>query len=180
MQLVTELTLKNMGWRKRLGLTLIFLGIGLALVTVIKEIVDLSAIPFNRRLLLLVLALVVSVVMHEGLHGVFFKKFTGKVQFGFKGKTAVGPVFYASSIGSMIPRVKYQIIGLAPQIGTVILLGILFIAPLRNDMWWFISCLLLLNFIGSAIDIYVVFWLRKFPKSVMIEDSMTGLKIWQV
>jgi len=176
---VGEFTLESMGKVRIMALTFLFLGIGMIIVANTDKMVDTSVIGFGSRVLLLCGATAASIAMHEGLHGIFFKKFTGKVRFGFKLKTGIGPVFYATSEGSKVSKHQFWAIALAPQIGSAVLIALLFAINASESVRWFLFCMVVINFLGGAMDMYMVFWLRRFPKNALVEDTKEGAVIWQ-
>ena len=176
---LAEFTMESMGKARIMALTFLFLGIGFIIAYNTGRFVDTSDISFWSRLGLLLGAVVVSITMHEGLHGIFFKLFTGKVRFGFKARTPMGPVFYATALGEMVTKRKFWLIVLAPQIATGVLLGVIFLAHLSQSVEWFLYCIMVINFLGGAMDIYMAFWLRRFPRNSLIEDTQKGIVVWQ-
>jgi len=133
---------------------------------------------WNRVALLLLAGLVLTPVLHEGMHGLFFWVFSRKANFGIQLKTWMGLVFWASSFGSLIPRVKFQIIALAPQILTVVFLLVIIFASLPNTVNYVLLLISALNLGGGCFDIYGVTWLQHFPKYYLVEDTKEGCRIF--
>jgi hypothetical protein len=115
----------------------------------------------------------VMVVVHEAVHGVFFKAFTGgKIKYGFKGMYA-----YAAAPDWYISKMPYMVISLAPLvIITVLCLAALLIVP----SGWFLPIFLLLtmNGSGAAGDIYVFLWLLGQRGNVLIQDFGDHMKVF--
>ena len=115
------------------------------------------------------------VVLHEGLHGLFFRLFGGDVSFGVKWKTIFGPVFWASS-SKLFPRVQSQTVALAPQLLTIVMLVVA--VQLSATAQWL--CLLMagMNICGGAFDMYVAMRLRKFARACLVADTRDGVQVF--
>lgn len=179
MQLVEEFTLKNLSKRKKIGV--ILLGIfGMFLIINLGEFLGILKVGMNPQYFLAVLiAFIVTVVIHEGLHGLFFYIFSGKVKFGAKLRGGMGPAFFATSPGSLIPKRRFQLVALAPQILTICLVPTLFLIPYPSMLSNILVLTMALNFGGGCLDIYIALWSRKFPRSFLFEDIRDGLKIYE-
>jgi hypothetical protein len=118
---------------------------------------------------------VATIPLHEGMHGLFFKLYGGKVKFGAKLKTPFGPVFWATS-EKMFPRRQFQMISLAPQILTVVLWAVLAsgVSPIVQMGLIIVA---VGNLLGGAFDIYLAVLLRRYPSSVMVRDVQDGLEV---
>jgi len=115
----------------------------------------------------------VMVLVHEGLHGLFFWLITHhRPSFGFRGYYA-----FASAPGWYIPRNPYLLVGLAPFVLiTVIGLGLIAVAP-----YGFILPLLLLismNAAGAVGDLMVVAWLLGKPSWFLVQDYGDGVSLY--
>jgi len=138
--------------------------------------VGASEVGITKSWIILGICIPVVVVAHEALHGIFFKAFGGKVQFGFK-RTKIGPVAYTKSPD---PFTKYQFLAaaLAPQILTI---AALIALPLVSSP--VIAYALMISAIGNlgggCMDIFMVAWLKKFPKDVIIKDAGDGIGVFK-
>lgn len=126
--------------------------------------------------LVLLGSLLAMMVLHELLHGLFFWIFGREVSFGIKLKTTMGPVFWASS-SKLYPRLKFQIIGLAPQLLTLalILLATFANLPTVVSLTFYITAVC--NFCAGMFDIYLVTVLAKLPNNCLVEDTRDGMRI---
>lgn len=122
-------------------------------------------------LLALTLTFIVTLILHEVTHGLFFWLFTrARPRFGFKGAYA-----YAAAPGWYIPRPLFLLIGLAPLV-ILSALG-LFILPFVP----FPGSLLLLfalftNAVGAIGDLYMIARLLTVPRRALIEDVGEGIR----
>lgn len=116
-----------------------------------------------------VLAVILSLVIHELVHGLFFWLFSGRRPgFGVRGLL----LYAAAPEGVYFPRNQYLIVGIAPLL-CLTLLGLLLIpiapaalVPILLFFVWF-------NVAGSAGDVLVVIWLLSFSADTVMEDSGT-------
>lgn len=113
------------------------------------------------------------IVIHELVHGLFFKVFKrdGKVKFGFKNGFA-----YATSPHSFYSKGKFIWICLAPF--TLITLILISAASLE-----FISVnifIMMASLHGAACvgDFYWVFLLFRHPKNILVEDTEQGMTVY--
>ena len=72
----------------------------------------------------ILVGLVLGVILHEAVHGVFFLAFGGRPRFGFKPWTRFGPVFYAAAPGSYFVRPRYLAAGLSPAVLLTLVLAV--------------------------------------------------------
>jgi hypothetical protein len=136
-----------------------------------------TRVSSGSTLLAMLCATIIFVPAHELAHGLVFWLYARRVSFGFKPWSAVGPVFYAASVGSIFSVRQYQMACLAPQFLTVAL--------------WFAAALSLpdvikigtayaaaLNLGGGAMDIYVCYVLARFRKEAIVEDTREGTEVY--
>ena len=123
-------------------------------------------------------AVILVVVAHELLHGSVFYGLRRKVVFGAKWKTPMGPVFYASCPGEKFNKTQYVLMALAPQLLTIPtwIYGVVLPYSLLS------TCLLYcaaMNFGGAAADFYMVAVLLKSRKTQLVEDTKTGMNLYE-
>lgn len=177
MEVLQELGVKDLPKLKRAGILLV----GMACFLLVIGIGNLLGVPEVKSSYsdfgIAALCVVAVVFSHEGLHGAFFRKFGGKVKFGFKLWTPMGPVFYTTAPGCLFTKAQALMTVLAPQIMTPILLGVIAFAPdvLKRPLLLAGA----FNLAGGCFDIYIANWLRVFPADVLIEDTVTGLKVYK-
>ena len=105
------------------------------------------------------LVILVMLLVHEGLHGVFFWFFTKtRPHFAFKGYYA-----YAAAPDWYMPKRAYLLTSLAPLIGiTLICLALI---PFVSEHWiTLLLWMLLLNTSGAIGDLWVAFELLRSPE----------------
>lgn len=122
--------------------------------------------------------LAVVIVLHEGLHGLGFKWFGGKVKFGATANTRVGLVFYATSPNTLFAKRQMMMIALLPQVMTVGLLASALLLNVSPIAIWMMVVMAGANLAGSALDIYGCCWLARFPRSSLVEDAITETRVF--
>ncbi|MBU3182039.1 DUF3267 domain-containing protein [Clostridium psychrophilum] len=120
----------------------------------------------NFYVYVLLLMIPISIV-HEGIHGLVYKFFGGKVKYGFKGIYA-----YTQEISGMpIERTKFLIILLSPL--AVISILTLFLPLWLGGMTFF------LNLLGASGDLYMALKLIKYDSNSKIVDRIYGFDVVQ-
>ena len=131
---------------------------------------------FMKYSVLILVAVLVIVPLHEALHGILFKLWTGKVRFGFV-ITLAFPAFYSTS-ESEISRNRFIAIALIPQILTIIAL---LCAELSSLSEFGIACCVAcasFNLSGGCSDFIVAGKLLTLPSSVRVKDDKIGITIY--
>lgn len=117
------------------------------------------------------LAIPITMIVHEAIHGVWFWGLTHQVpRFGCQGLV----VYTAPPNQLYISRDAYLLIALAPLVLLTILAGILlpFVPPHTLTTLISVFCL---NASGSTGDIAVALWLIRKPSATLTEDRGTVL-----
>lgn len=116
----------------------------------------------------------VMIVLHEGLHGLFFWIFTGK-----------RPVFairwsyaYAAAPGCFIPRGLYMVVGLAPLV-ILTTAGLALIPVVPISLLFFLVLFTALNLAGAVGDIWVVGWLLRKSPSTLVRDFGDQIEVFE-
>lgn len=124
--------------------------------------------------ILLAVGLFVLLVIHELIHGIFFKVFnpTGKVKFGFKNGMA-----YATSPQSYYSKGRFAVICLAPFFFISISLMILYLLGfLSIYAFVFLASIHASACIG---DFYWIYLILKAPPKTIVEDTDVGISFYQ-
>ncbi|HEL2401704.1 DUF3267 domain-containing protein [Streptococcus iners] len=118
------------------------------------------------------------IVVHEAIHGIFFKVFCPEnpVKYGIKWKSGMA---YATSPGSLYNRMQMLVISLAPFV--VISLGLTILASLGGMDVSLYLMVATMHAAACAGDFYYTYLLLvKFAKgNIAVEDTETGLIIYQ-
>ena len=186
MKEVGRISLTTMSKRRKIGLYMLMISSVLVLLS-LEGLLGLSMAGRTLQLQLLFVGVflggsVLMFALHEGLHGLCFWLYTGKVKFGIKLDKWFGILPYASSPHSVLTRKQIVITALAPQVQTVVLIAMLVIAIYSNQPLMFSRCLFWLgmcSFLGGAMDMYSVVWLSKFRGSILVEDIIDGAVVYE-
>lgn len=114
----------------------------------------------------------VSLPIHEFIHGIFFKAFStsGKVKYGFtKG------MLYATNPGQVYTKRQFMIIILAPFVINSILFCLLFIFGMESTAFWIVF---ILHTAGCAGDFWYIYEIIKNPNITHCEDTPVGAKFF--
>ncbi|HEX6479135.1 MAG TPA: DUF3267 domain-containing protein [Ktedonobacteraceae bacterium] len=112
--------------------------------------------------------------IHEVVHALAFLFWGGRPYFGTKLPLAL----YCGAKNQLFHRNQYLVIGLAPLV-VLTVAGIIFtlINPILASYTLFAS---LGNVSGAAGDVWTVARLLRHPKSVLVEDTAAGYRVWEV
>ncbi|MGU7950652.1 DUF3267 domain-containing protein [Streptococcus suis] len=120
----------------------------------------------------------ILIIVHEAIHGLFFKIFCPEnpVKFGFKWESGMA---YATSPGSLYNRMQMLVISLAPFV--VISLGLTMVAVFLGMDVSLYLILVTMHAVACVGDFYYAYLLLvKFAKeNIAVEDTETGLIIYQ-
>ncbi len=125
------------------------------------------------RFAVLVIGSIVYIILHELVHGIFMKCFSGmKVKYGFTGMYA-----YAGSEAYFSKR-DYIIIALAPIVIWGIVLAVInMIVP---DSWfWVVYFIQIFNISGAAGDIFVTAKFLKLPDDILVNDTGYEMTVYK-
>jgi len=125
-------------------------------------------------MLILLLIMMVTILLHELAHGLFFWLFSGHLPvFG------IGPGYaFAAMPDWFFPRQKYLVIGLAPLL---LLTALGLSASAFIPLNWLMGLLagLVINAGGAIGDIYVCARIWKEPGNVWIKDTGDGFQVYR-
>lgn len=130
-------------------------------------------------LLSLSLGTVMTVVLHEVLHGISFLACGARPRFGFKPWTRLGPVFYASAPGYCLRKGEYVAVGLAPlTLLTAALFVALVLLPLDSIFTYTAFLMAGFNVAGSVGDIFIVRMVLSHASESYFEDRGDGFTVY--
>lgn len=141
-----------------------------SMVFIITDDVKITALLL--KFIVLIAGMVVYMILHELVHGIFMKKFSGiKPKYGFTGLYA-----YAGS-SAYFNRKSYIIIALAPiVILGIVLLILQFLVPVS---WFFVVYLIqVCNVSGAAGDIYVTCKMSRMPADILVNDVGVSMTVY--
>lgn len=125
------------------------------------------------RLLILMIFLFTSLIIHELIHGLFYKLFhpSGHVKYGFK-----GGMLYATNPGTLYPRWQFMIIGIMPLL---LITSILWLLSLVNVLIGPEFVLIAaIHASGCVGDLYLESVLIFSPIGAVVEDTSNGIDVY--
>jgi hypothetical protein len=112
-------------------------------------------------------------VLHEGIHGIFFWIFTrSRPRFGFRGYYA-----FAAAPDWFIPYHQYLVVALSP-LALMSLLGIGLVWVIPTGYLGPLIFLIAMNFSGSVGDMLVAAWLIFKPSTFLAQDYGDGVRFY--
>lgn len=133
---------------------------------------EIELIPLCIKLIATAISLILYIVLHELIHGIFFKAF-GKV----KPKYGFNLLYAYAGSDAYYNKISYIIIGLAPVVILgLILLTLNFIVPI--DWFWVVYIVQINNLSGAAGDYYVTIKLSTIKQPILVHDSGTSMTIY--
>jgi hypothetical protein len=121
-----------------------------------------------------IVALVLVMLIHELVHGVFFWRFAGKrPTFGIKGPY----VYVAAPPEVYFPRNQYLIVGIAPLV-LLTLVGLLLMIIVPVIVVPIFMLFIALNAAGAAGDLLMFAWLLSYSPDTLMQDSGTSVIVY--
>ncbi|MBC2153152.1 DUF3267 domain-containing protein [Listeria innocua] len=171
-RLVQEINLLE---NKKLVMNLNIVAIVIVLVLTVLGIVFSGGFQITNGLagvMWLGVGYVVVIVIHEAVHGIFFKAFRpeSKVKFGFKNGMA-----YAGSPGAFYSRAQFFIISIAPFI---VLTGLFIFLRFLGVNEAVLYLIFALHTSGCVGDFYYCILLINQPAGIVVEDTDKGISFY--
>jgi hypothetical protein len=124
------------------------------------------------RLLVISVGIIGYMILHELIHGVFMKAFSGlKPRYGFTGLYA-----FAGS-NALFDRKQYLIIAFAPVVILGIVIAVL-TAAFYETAFWDLYIIQIINLSGAAGDFYVGFLIARSGNDILVHDSGTDMTFY--
>ena len=135
-------------------------------VTVQKPVVDWLTVAAIASI-----AISLNVALHEGVHA------ATAMLFGYKPLFGVKPPLVYVTFTEKIPREQFAAIALAP----FIILDAVFVALLGMDILKVFSYFCLItNTLGSVGDLWIAYKLIPHKPGSWVQDTKTGIEIWEL
>lgn len=139
-------------------------------ISTLFQMDDLGAVLL--RLVVLMVGLVAYIFLHEWVHGIFMKRYSGiKATYGFTGLYA-----YAGST-AYFDKTHYIIIALAPVVvWGVVLAAVTALVP--ASWFWIVYFIQMTNLSGAAGDLYVTWKLSRLPSDLLVNDTGVAMTVY--
>lgn len=123
-------------------------------------------------IVLMSVGIVVYMILHEVIHGVFMKAFSGiRPRYGFTGLYA-----YAGS-DALFCRRQYIVIAFAPVVILGLIITVLTVA-FYETAFWYLYVIQIVNISGAAGDFYVGTLIARATNDVMVRDAGTDMSLY--
>ncbi len=148
-----------------------FLALGF-LVVPISSLMQGGSSAYWLRIAVILGGLLIYIVLHEAVHGIFMKAFSGvKPHYGMSLTYA-----YAGS-DAYFNRRHYIIIALAPiVIWGLVLAALCFLLP--RIWFWAVYFIQLMNLSGAAGDLYVTVRMLRMPADILVRDTGVAMTVY--
>jgi len=121
-----------------------------------------------------IVALVLVMLIHELVHGIFFWRFAGqRPTFGIKGLY----VYAAAPSEVYFPRNQYLIVGIAPLV-LLTLVGLLLMVIVPVVVVPILILFIAFNAAGAASDLVMAVWLLSYSPDTFMQDSGTSVIVY--
>jgi len=140
----------------------------------VSEAFGLSAGRLIAAMLASIIGLIIYIPLHEWVHGVFIRLFTGESA-SFKIELKKGMICASSSW--LFKKVPYVIVAAAPVLVWAVIIGIL-LCDIEEKYFWFLYVVQIFNVTGSAGDLYVICMAMRMPANVLISDSGAAMNFF--
>lgn len=124
------------------------------------------------RVGVMVVGMVAYIVLHELVHGVCIRHFSGHpASYGFTGMYA-----YAGSVAYFAKR-DYFVIALAPIVVWGVVLAVITLLVPEN-WFWVVYMIQLTNLSGAGGDLYVVYHFFRLPTDILVKDTGVSMTVY--
>jgi hypothetical protein len=121
-----------------------------------------------------IVALVLVMLIHELVHGVFFWRFAGqRPTFGIKGLFP----YAAAPSGVYFPRNQFLVVGIAPLV-LLTLVGLLLMVIAPVVVVPILLLFIAFNVAGAAGDLVMVVWLLSYSPDTLMQDNGSGVIVY--
>ena len=121
-----------------------------------------------------ILIFVISIPLHEVLHGLAIFRVGHKPRYGMMLSKGA---FYATADNALFWRNDFIMIALAPLIG-VSLLGLLLVYLLPDTLGYYMSLGVVFNAANSIGDLWMTAVVRRYPPATLIRDQADSIRIY--
>ena len=128
-----------------------------------------------RGMLWLVGAVVLTLLLHELIHGWVMKRFGATPQYGFKAKLLA---LYATAPGYAFTRQQYVQILLAPLVIITLLAVVGMVLAGGTAVGFTLALCASFNATGACGDVYMTYFVCRYPAKAYIIDEADGLRLF--
>ena len=122
----------------------------------------------------IILIFIVSIPLHEGLHGLAILRAGHKPRFGMMLSKGA---FYATADNALFWRNDFIFIALAPLVG-ITLFGFIFVYLLPDILGYYVGLGVVFNAANSIGDLWMTAVVRRYPPSALVLDQADSICIY--
>lgn len=143
-------------------------------VHTLRSAVSMPPLQIAAAALGTLVGFVVYLFLHEGVHGMCIRWFSGvPAEYGFQLKAGMA---YAGS-RYFFSKSAYIVIALAPIVVWGIVLTLL-LRDIPEQYWWYLYAIQIFNVSGAAGDLFVTYRILTMPKDVLVLDTGMEMKFF--
>ncbi|MBI1277933.1 MAG: hypothetical protein GC179_07375 [Anaerolineaceae bacterium] len=120
------------------------------------------------------LIFIVSIPIHEGLHGLAILRTGHKPRFGMMLSKGA---FYATADNALFWRNDFIFIALAPIVGITVI-GLVLIYLLPDSLGYYVGLGIVFNAANSIGDLWMTVVVRRYPKDTLVRDQADSIRIY--
>ncbi len=129
---------------------------------------------FWGQLAAIILVIVLTLTLHELLHGLAIWWLGHKPRFGLRLDLGVA---YATTDHAFFPRNQFILIALAPLAGlTLIGMGLMFIVS--DALAYYIGLMIVINASGAIGDLWMSWVVARYPAHALVKDEADSIRIY--
>ncbi|MGA9116686.1 MAG: DUF3267 domain-containing protein [Bacteroidota bacterium] len=125
--------------------------------------------------LILLVGIVITIALHEYVHGLAMRAFGAQAKYGFMWK---GPMFYATSPGYAFQRRQYLVVSLAPLVSLSILAGCGILVLAGTSLVWPLALWATINAASAIGDLWITAIVIRYPSNAYVVDERDGVRIF--
>jgi hypothetical protein len=170
---------RTMIWLNLLALVMllvfliIFLG-WLALYHALGAVLVIDALPDELSALAGVALVLLTLPLHELMHGLFISRYGHKPKYGIK---ILKGVLYATADGALFRRDEFNAVAMAPFVViSLVMLALSLIFPPGIAIWLMFAATI--NATGAVGDFWMVVKTLQFPADALVLDVKDGMRIF--
>jgi hypothetical protein len=137
--------------------------------------------PEGLPVVLLWLAVLLVLPLHEWLHGLAIRRYGHQPRYGAKyaqlGRFKLPVILYATADNALFRRGEFIVVALAPMV-VITLGGMLGIYLLPDNLHVYLSVAVIINGAGAIGDLWMTAAVLRHPPDILVRDEADGIRIF--
>lgn len=127
---------------------------------------------YLMRFGILIAGMLVYILLHEAVHGVFMYLFSSEKPF-----FGISPMYAYAGSRAYFGKTAYLTIALSPVVFWGIALGV--VGEFVSQEWfWVVYAVQVINLSGAAGDLYVFFRFLRLPREILVKDTGVAMTVY--